>query len=238
MGIELALTASVADLSGANLQLHNDPSMPILTARLAQYSLPTRIFKRVCDIVLSLVAIILSSPIMLWAAYKVKREDGGPVFYSQTRIGIYGKPFTMYKFRSMRLNADKMDAEVAAAAGVELGTTFKVKDDPRVTKIGKFIRKTSIDEVPQFFNVLKGDMSMVGPRPQRQYEVDQYSPLYSTRLLVKPGITGPWQISGRNDLSQEQSEYADVSYIQNWSITGDIAILLKTVGAVFNGTGM
>lgn len=238
MGIELALTASVADLSGANLQLHNDPSMPILTARLAQYSLPTRIFKRVCDIVLSLVAIILSSPIMLWAAYKVKREDGGPVFYSQTRIGIYGKPFTMYKFRSMRLNADKMDAEVAAAAGVELGTTFKVKDDPRVTKIGKFIRKTSIDEVPQFFNVLRGDMSMVGPRPQRQYEVDQYSPLYSTRLLVKPGITGPWQISGRNDLSQEQSEYADVSYIQNWSITGDIAILLKTVGAVFNGTGM
>ena len=100
---------------------------------------------------------------MLWAAYKVKREDGGPVFYSQTRIGIYGKPFTMYKFRSMRLNADKMDAEVAAAAGVELGTTFKVKDDPRVTIIGKFIRKTSIDEVPQFFNVLKGDMSMVGP---------------------------------------------------------------------------
>lgn len=238
MGIELALTASVADLSGANLQLHNDPSMPILTARLAQYSLPTRIFKRVCDIVLSLVAIILNSPIMLWAAYKVKREDGGPVFYSQTRIGIYGKPFTMYKFRSMRMNADKMDAEVAAAAGVELGATFKVKDDPRVTKIGKFIRKTSIDEVPQFFNVLKGDMSMVGPRPQRQYEVDQYSPLYSTRLLVKPGITGPWQISGRNDLSQEQSEYADVSYIQNWSITGDIAILLKTVGAVFNGTGM
>ena len=238
MGIELALPVSVADLNGANLQLHNDPSMPILTARLAQYSLPTRIFKRVCDIDLSLVAIILSSPIMLWAAYKIKREDGGPVFYSQMRIGIYGKPFTMYKFRSMRINADKMDAEVAAAAGVELGATFKVKDDPRVTKIGKFIRKTSIDEIPQFFSVLKGDMSMVGPRPQRQYEVDQYSPLYSTRLLVKPGITGPWQISGRNDLSQEQSQYVDVSYIQNWSITGDIAILLKTVGAVFNGTGM
>ena len=197
-----------------------------------------KLIKRLIDIIGSIIALILFSPIMLIVAILVKKSSPGPIIFAQERIGLGNKPFKMYKFRSMRLNADKMDAEVAAAAGVELGTTFKVKDDPRVTKIGKFIRKTSIDEVPQFFNVLKGDMSMVGPRPQRQYEVDQYSPLYSTRLLVKPGITGPWQISGRNDLSQEQSEYADVSYIQNWSITGDIAILLKTVGAVFNGTGM
>lgn len=211
--------------------------MPVLTAQLTQYSTFTRLLKRVCDIVLSSIAIVLSSPLMLWAAYKVHKEDGGPALYSQSRIGMYGRPFTMYKFRSMRIDADKMDAAVAAQAGVELGTTFKLKEDPRVTKIGHFIRKTSIDEIPQFFNVFKGDMSMVGPRPQRQYEVDQYSSLYSTRLLVKPGITGPWQISGRSDLSQEQSEFADVSYIQNWSITGDIAILFKTVAAVFKGTG-
>lgn len=237
MGIELATTASVADISGATLHLRNDPLMPVLTAQLTQYSTFTRILKRVCDIVLSSVAIVLGSPLMLWAAYKVHKEDGGPALYSQSRIGMYGRPFTMYKFRSMRIDADKMDAAVAAQAGVELGTTFKLKEDPRVTKIGHFIRKTSIDEIPQFFNVFKGDMSMVGPRPQRQYEVDQYSSLYSTRLLVKPGITGPWQISGRSDLSQEQSEFADVSYIQNWSITGDIAILFKTVAAVFKGTG-
>ena len=237
MGIELALTTSVADLSGADLHFRNDPTMPVVTARLTQYSTVTRILKRVCDIVLSGIAIILSSPIMLWVAYKVKREDGGPVFYSQTRIGIYGKPFTMYKFRSMRTDADEIKAKLAKERGIEDRFIFKLKDDPRVTKIGHFIRKTSLDEFPQFFNVFKGDMSLVGPRPPLPEEVARYDMLYSTRLLVKPGITGPWQISGRSDLTQEQSEYADVSYIQDWSITGDIAILLKTVVAVFKGTG-
>ncbi|PJM76627.1 exopolysaccharide biosynthesis polyprenyl glycosylphosphotransferase [Bifidobacterium felsineum] len=237
MGIELAMTTSVADLSGADLHFRNDPSIPIVTAQLSQYSTITRILKRLCDIVLSSVAIILSSPIMLWVAYKVKREDGGPVFYSQTRVGIYGKPFTMYKFRSMRTDADKIKAQLAKERGIEDRFIFKLKDDPRVTKIGHFIRKTSLDEFPQFFNVFKGDMSLVGPRPPLPEEVAKYNMLYSTRLLVKPGITGPWQISGRSDLSQEQSEYADVSYIQDWSITGDIAILFKTVGAVLKGTG-
>ncbi len=237
MGIELALTTSVADLSGADLHFRNDPTMPVVTARLTQYSTVTRILKRVCDIVLSGIAIILSSPIMLWVAYKVKREDGGPVFYSQTRIGIYGKPFTMYKFRSMRTDADEIKAKLAKERGIEDRFIFKLKDDPRVTKIGHFIRKTSLDEFPQFFNVFKGDMSLVGPRPPLPEEVARYDMLYSTRLLVKPGITGPWQISGRSDLTQEQSEYADVSYIQDWSITGDIVILLKTVVAVFKGTG-
>ena len=235
MGIELALATSVADLSGADLHFRNDPTMPVVTARLTQYSTVTRILKRVCDIVLSGIAIILSSPIMLWVAYKVKREDGGPVFYSQTRIGIYGKPFTMYKFRSMRTDADEIKAKLAKERGIEDRFIFKLKDDPRVTKIGHFIRKTSLDEFPQFFNVFKGDMSLVGPRPPLPEEVARYDMLYSTRLLVKPGITGPWQISGRSDLTQEQSEYADVSYIQDWSITGDIVILLKTVVAVFKG---
>lgn len=159
------------------------------------------------------------------------------MFYSQTRIGIYGKPFTMYKFRSMRTDADKIKAKLAKERGIEDRFVFKLKDDPRVTKIGHFIRKTSLDEFPQFFNVFKGDMSLVGPRPPLPEEVARYGMLYSTRLLVKPGITGPWQISGRSDLTQKQSEYADVSYIQYWSITGDIAILLKTVVAVFKGTG-
>lgn len=237
MGIELALAASVADLSGANLHLRNDPMMPVLTARLSQYSTFTRILKRICDIVLSSVAIILSSPLMLWVAYKVHKEDGGPVFYSQTRIGIYGTPFTMYKFRSMRTDADAIKAKLAKERGIEDRFIFKLKDDPRITKIGHFIRKTSLDEFPQFFNVFLGDMSLVGPRPPLPEEVARYGTLYSTRLLVKPGIAGPWQISGRSDLSQEQSEFADVSYIQNWSITGDIAILFKTVAAVFKGTG-
>lgn len=237
MGIELAQPASLADLSAAQLHFRSNPLMPVLTAQLTQYSTITRIFKRLSDIFFSLIAIIISSPIMLVVALLIKHEDGGPVFFRQQRIGIYGKPFTMYKFRSMNVNAEAIKKQLAEEYGMEDRFVFKLKNDPRVTRIGHFIRKTSIDEIPQFFNVLKGDMSLVGPRPPLPEEVARYGTLYSARLLVKPGITGPWQVSGRSNLTQEQSEFVDVSYIQNWSLTGDIAILLKTVVAVVRGTG-
>jgi exopolysaccharide biosynthesis polyprenyl glycosylphosphotransferase len=237
MGIELAFSAVVADMDGASLHLRNDPVVPVFTARLPQYSTFIRACKRVFDITCSSIAIVLTSPIMAYVAIRVRSEDGGPAIYKQQRIGLYGKPFTLYKFRSMKVNADKQDEALAQQMGAEHGVLFKAKNDPRVTEFGKFIRKTSLDEFPQFFNVFKGDMSMVGPRPQQQYEVDQYESLYSTRLLVKPGITGPWQISGRSNLSQDEAEQLDVSYIQSWSLTGDLAILFKTVGAVVKGTG-
>ena len=150
---------------------------------------------------------------------------------------MHGKPFTMYKFRYMVTNAEELKKKLAEENGQTDRFIFKMKDDPRITKVGRFIRKTSLDEFPQFFNVLKGDMSLVGPRPALPEEVARYGSLYSARLLVKPGITGPWQVSGRSDLSQEQSEYLDVSYIENWSIAGDLAILAKTVFVVFLGTG-
>ena len=137
----------------------------------------------------------------------------------------------------MFVNADRFDAQLAEVAEKKYGALFKVENDPRITKIGHFIRKYSIDEFPQFFNVLKGDMSLVGPRPQREYEVAEYGTLYSTRLLVRPGITGPWQVSGRSNLSQEEAERLDVSYIQQWSVTGDLAILAKTIMAVLRHTG-
>ncbi|MDF7665591.1 sugar transferase [Bifidobacterium sp. ESL0745] len=238
MGIELAFMANVADIASSQLHLRSNPSMPMLTARLPQYSTLTRVLKRVFDIIGSTIAIVISSPVMAYVAIRVKAQDGGPAMYSQQRIGLYGKPFTLYKFRSMLVNADKYDEKVAEETGNFHGILFKAEDDPRITKFGHFIRKTSLDEFPQFFNVFKGDMSLVGPRPQQQYEVDQYGSLYSARLLVKPGITGPWQISGRNALSQEESEQLDISYVENWSFTGDLAILLKTVMAVFRGTGV
>lgn len=150
-----------------------------------------------------------------------------PIFFSQKRIGLHSKPFTMYKFRSMVTNAEELKKKLAEENGQADRFIFKMKDDPRITKVGRFIRKTSLDEFPQFFNVLKGDMSLVGPRPALPEEVARYGSLYSARLLVKPGITGPWQVSGRSDLSQEQSEYLDVSYIENWSIAGDLAIPAK-----------
>ena len=221
MGIELAMTASVADLSGADLHFRNNPSMPVVTARLTQYSAITRILKRICDIVLSAIAIILSSPIMLWVAYKVKREDGGPVFYSQTRIGIYGKPFTMYKFRSMIVQKESEEKK-----------GWTTKDDPRVTPVGKFIRKTSIDELPQLFNILKGDMSLVGPRPERPFFVEKFReeiPRYMVKHQVRPGLTGWAQVNGyRGDTSIRKRIDCDLYYIENWTLGLDFKILFLT----------
>lgn len=238
LGIEFALSIAVADIGSHRIDLDYSGVQPILVASLPQYSAVTRFVKRSMDIVGSLVALIISAPlIILPAAIAIKLEDHGPAFYKQKRIGRFGIPFDCYKLRSMRVDADKMDATLAQESGQDLGALFKVKDDPRITRVGHFIRKYSIDEFPQFFNVLKGDMSLVGPRPQREYEVATYGTLYSTRLLVRPGITGPWQISGRSDLSQEEAEQLDVSYIQRWSITGDLAILAKTVVAVLRHKG-
>lgn len=237
LGMELALAVSLADVSGHRLYLRNITEQPVLLASLPQYTGAANVIKRLLDIIGSLCALIISSPILLGVAIAIKLDDGGPVFFSQTRIGLHGKPFKMYKFRSMVTNAEELKKKLAEETGQEDRFIFKMKDDPRITKVGHFIRKTSLDEFPQFYNVLKGDMSLVGPRPALPEEVARYGSLYSARLLVKPGITGPWQVSGRSDLSQEQSEYLDVSYIENWSIAGDLAILAKTVMVIFTGRG-
>lgn len=237
LGMELALAVSLADVSGHRLYLRNTTEQPVLLASLTQYTGAANVIKRLLDIIGSLCALIISSPILLGVAIAIKLDDGGPVFFSQTRIGLHGKPFKMYKFRSMVTNAEELKKKLAEETGQEDRFIFKMKDDPRITKVGHFIRKTSLDEFPQFYNVLKGDMSLVGPRPALPEEVARYGSLYSARLLVKPGITGPWQVSGRSDLSQEQSEYLDVSYIENWSIAGDLAILAKTVMVIFTGRG-
>ena len=237
LGMELALAVSLADVRGHRLYLWNTTEQPVLLASLPQYTGAANVIKRLLDIIGSLCALIISSPILLGVAIAIKLDDGGPVFFSQTRIGLHGKPFKMYKFRSMVTNAEELKKKLAEETGQEDRFIFKMKDDPRITKVGHFIRKTSLDEFPQFYNVLKGDMSLVGPRPALPEEVARYGSLYSARLLVKPGITGPWQVSGRSDLSQEQSEYLDVSYIENWSIAGDLAILAKTVMVIFTGRG-
>lgn len=237
MGLEVAMLASAADTANHEIQIRSIQGTTIITQRLPQYSVTAKIYKRVFDVIVSLIALVLSSPIMLITAILIKLEDGGPVFYKQQRIGLRGNPFSIHKFRSMRVDADKYLAEVAAQNGQKLGARVKIKKDPRITKIGHFIRKTSIDELPQFIDVLLGTMSVVGPRPQRQFEVDEYSRVFATRLLVKPGITGPWQVSGRNDLSDEESEALDVAYVQNWSVMGDIIYILRTVGTVLHPNG-
>ncbi|MBW3093437.1 sugar transferase [Bifidobacterium sp. 82T10] len=237
LGLEISLLTSAADIAGHQLTMRTLKGVNILTISLPQYGIATRISKRLFDILVSAILIVLTSPFMIGVAIAIKLDDHGPILYKQERIGLRGKPFKIYKFRSMRVNADKLDAQVAAASGQELGARFKVKDDPRVTKVGHFIRKTSLDELPQFFNSFLGTMSIVGPRPQRQYEVDEYDEVYATRLLVKPGITGPWQVSGRNDLSEEESRQLDVAYVQNWSILGDVIYIFRTIGVVLNPKG-
>lgn len=237
MGFEVAMLASAADTANHEIQIRSIQGTTIITQRLPQYSVSAKISKRLFDIIVSLVALIVASPIMLVTAILIKLEDHGPVFYKQQRIGLHGEPFYIHKFRSMRVDADKYLAKLAAESGQKLGARLKIKKDPRITKIGHFIRKTSIDEIPQFIDVLLGTMSVVGPRPQRQFEVDEYSKVFATRLLVKPGITGPWQVSGRSDLSAEESEALDVAYVQNWSIMGDIIYVFRTVGTVLHPSG-
>lgn len=196
-----------------------------------------RFLKRLMDIFGSMIGLIVLSPLFLIIAIAIKKEEKkGPVFFSQTRIGKNGKEFKMYKFRSMCVNAENKLNELLKSNEVE-GAMFKIKDDPRVTKTGKFIRKTSIDELPQLLNVLKGDMSLVGPRPPLEREVEEYSTYDKQRLLIKPGCTGVWQISGRNDVGFDEMVKMDIGYIRNLSIINDIKIIFKTAWVMIKPNG-
>ncbi|WCG23662.1 sugar transferase [Vagococcus lutrae] len=188
--------------------------------------------KRIIDIVGSLAGLILLSPVYGGIALAIKMEDPkGPVFFSQKRVGKNYKEFDMYKFRSMCVNAEEKLEELLVYNEVQ-GAMFKMKEDPRITKVGKFIRKMSLDELPQLWNVLKGDMSLVGPRPPLKREVKKYTSYDKQRLSVTPGCTGLWQVSGRNDVGFKEMVELDLEYIKTQSLKNDIKILLKTVKVV------
>lgn len=193
--------------------------------------------KRVLDIVAASAALLFGSPIFALTALLIKREDGGPVFFRQQRVGYRGKLFGMYKFRSMVLNAEEIKRQLDARNEMAGGITFKMKDDPRVTRVGRTIRKYSIDELPQFWNVLNGDMSLVGPRPPLPKEVAEYRPEERQRLLAKPGITCLWQVSGRSEIDFRGQVKLDLDYIRSTSIWTDVKLLLRTVPAVLLGKG-
>lgn len=199
------------------------------------------VVKTAFDYILTLVGAVFISPLLVYIAYRIKKEDPGPVFFAHTRIGKNGKPFSCFKFRSMVVNSQEMLQKYLAenpAAREEWERDFKLKDDPRVTPIGKFLRSTSLDELPQIFNVLRGEMSLVGPRPVIQEELDKYygetAKLYCT---VKPGITGLWQVSGRSDLEYDERVALDAAYIRHRTMWGDIVILWKTIGVVLMKKG-
>lgn len=185
-------------------------------------------FKRVMDVVIAIGALFFLSPLMIYIAFKIKRDDGGTILYKQIRIGKEGHFFEMYKFRSMVENADQLLEKLKGKNEID-GAMFKIKDDPRITNIGHFLRKHSLDELPQLFNVLKGDMSLVGPRPSLPSEVEQYTKYDKQRLYVIPGCTGLWQATKRNSVGFNEMVELDLRYIQLASIRYDLYIILKTV---------
>ncbi len=193
-------------------------------------------FKRIFDIVLSVLALIVLSPVFLVTAIAIKRDSKGPAFYSQLRAGKDGKPFKMYKFRSMCVDADEMLKDLQHLNEKD-GPVFKISKDPRVTKVGRVIRSKSIDELPQLINILKGNMSIVGPRPPLMNEVEQYTPYQMHRLDVKPGLTCYWQIGGRSDLGFNEWVKLDLKYIRERSLWTDFKMVIKTVPAVLFGRG-
>jgi lipopolysaccharide/colanic/teichoic acid biosynthesis glycosyltransferase len=193
--------------------------------------------KRTLDIVVSLLTLLLLMPLFGVIALAVWVEDGGSIFFAQTRVGRYGRLFKMYKIRSMCLDAERRLQELLASNQHKEGVTFKLKDDPRITHVGKWLRKYSFDELPQFFNVLIGDMSLVGPRPPVPREVAKYTPAHRRRLAAKPGITCIWQISGRSEIDFSGQVKLDVDYIENQGLLMDLKLLMQTVPAVLSGKG-
>ena len=188
--------------------------------------------KRVIDVICSLLGLIVLSPILLIVAIAIRIESKGPVIFSQERIGYKGKIFNMYKLRSMVINAEELKAKLAKKNEMD-GPMFKMKNDPRVTRVGKFIRKSSIDELPQLINVLKGDMSLVGPRPSLPKEVEEFEPWMKKRLDVKPGLTCFWQVSGRNDIDFEEWMRLDARYVCERSTFLDMKLIFKTIFVLF-----
>lgn len=213
---------------------------PAIRKRAATHSV-YRLVKRVFDIVLSLVALLILSPIFIVVAFLVKREDGGDVFYAAERVGQGGKKIRVLKFRSMKLNASKLQDLLTPEELVEYYKEYKLKEDPRITKIGNVLRKTSIDELPQLVNILKGDMSIVGPRPIVETELQEKYTSEQQKLLVsvKPGLTGAWQVYGRSDCTYESGirQKVELEYIENYGIIQDCMIALKTVPVILFKVG-
>jgi exopolysaccharide biosynthesis polyprenyl glycosylphosphotransferase len=230
-GVELILISRLTDIAGPRIHMRPIDGLPMVHVELPHYAGFNHVMKRAVDVVLASLALALLGIPMLIIAAVVKLDSPGPVLFRQERVGVQGTRFGMLKFRSMVVDAEARRAELIEQ-NEGSGLLFKLKSDPRVTKVGAFLRRYSLDELPQLLNVLRGEMSVVGPRPPLADEVARYEEHTSRRLLIKPGITGLWQVSGRSNLNWDETVRLDLYYVENWSIVGDIIILLKTVRAV------
>ncbi len=235
-GVELIVSPGIIEVAGPRISVRPVAGLSLLHLERPSVSGGPHLLKAVFDRVAALTMVILLAPVLLGLAIAVKLSSPGPVLFRQPRVGRAGTEFTMFKFRSMYADAEQRLSDLYSLSDGN-GVMFKLRDDPRVTPLGRFIRRFSLDELPQLFNVLLGDMSLVGPRPPLPAEVALYAADDTRRMLVKPGITGLWQVSGRSDLSWDESVRLDLRYVDNWSMTLDLLILWKTARAVIYGSG-
>lgn len=236
MGVDVVVSTGIMDVALSRLAMRPSAALPLLHVEKPQYRGAKRLGKRAFDVCFASAALVAAAPVMVAAAIAIKVTSRGPVFYAAERIGIDGKPFSMLKFRTMVDGADKQVASLMAL-NEGSGVLFKLRNDPRVTPVGAFLRRLSIDELPQFINVLRNEMSVVGPRPPLRCEFESYDDDVLHRLSVKPGISGLWQVSGRSDLSWDDAVRLDLFYVDNWSMVADLVIIAKTLRAVLQRKG-
>ncbi|WES62915.1 sugar transferase [Microbacter sp. GSS18] len=233
----LVLAPSIVDVVGPRIQTRPVAGLPLIHVETPRYSKGQKVVKRSTDVVLAAVALVLLSPVMLAIAAAIRATSRGPALFLQTRVGLDGREFRMVKFRTMVHNAEELLTDVHALQDAGNEVLFKMQRDPRATRIGAFLRRYSLDELPQLFNVVTGSMSLVGPRPPLPREVAKYADHVHRRFMVKPGITGLWQVSGRSSLSWEESVRLDLSYVENWTLVGDLVILFRTARAALRPGG-
>jgi exopolysaccharide biosynthesis polyprenyl glycosylphosphotransferase len=234
--VGLIMAPALTDIAGPRIHTQQVAGLPLIHVTTPALEGGQGVAKRLFDVLVAGAMIIVAAPVMAFVAIMVRLDSPGPVFFKQERVGIEGARFGMLKFRSMIVDAEQQ-LQGLSSYNEGTGVLFKMKKDPRVTRVGRVLRKFSLDELPQLFNVLAGSMSLVGPRPPLPAEVEAYEHDVRRRLLVKPGLTGLWQVSGRSNLSWQDSVRLDLYYVENWSLAGDLIILLRTVRAVFRSTG-
>jgi exopolysaccharide biosynthesis polyprenyl glycosylphosphotransferase len=235
-GVAVRVSPGLANLGAARIVLEPIDGMALFSLRRHRFSRRQRWVKRGLDLAVTPVALVVASPLMLVLAVGIRVTTPGPVLFRQRRVGYQEVPFTMLKFRTMDAGADAQRGHLDAGNEAD-GLLFKMRRDPRVTRIGRFLRRTSLDELPQLFNVLRGEMSLVGPRPALPEEAMRYADSQRGRLRVKPGVTGLWQVNGRHDLTFDDYVRYDLFYVENWSLTMDLYILAKTIPALLGGRG-
>jgi exopolysaccharide biosynthesis polyprenyl glycosylphosphotransferase len=235
-GTDLCVAPALLDVAGPRTTVRPTAGLTLLHVDHPQLSGVRQVLKGLFDRFMAGMALFLLSPVLVIVAIAIKLADNGPALFTQTRVGKDGRTFKIYKFRTMVVDAEARLAELKPVNDLD-GVLFKVRRDPRITSIGARLRKYSIDEFPQFINVVKGEMSLVGPRPALPSEAARYADHVHRRLVVKPGLTGMWQVSGRSELSWDESVRLDLRYVENWSFALDLQILWKTVAVILRGSG-